>query len=253
MLSENNREITVLDKSNLDECLSDLGKEYRRLAGKRMPAEIILVGGAAVIANYDFRPRTQDVDAMICGAGAIKDAAHNVAEKRNLSYDWLNTDFTNTSSYSPKLRQYSKYYKQFSNVLTVRTVSSEYLIAMKLCSDREYKHDQSDIAGILNEHEKSKNPISLQQIRTAVIDLYGSWDYLPENSRSYIEKIYENKNFEQTYHQMEASEKQTKRLLSDFEEKYPGVLKQSNLSEITAKLRAKDTAKAVDAAPDDRS
>ena len=44
-----------------------------------------------------------------------------------------------TLSYSPKLEQYSVYYKSFYGVLNVRTISAEYLIAMKLCSGRKYK------------------------------------------------------------------------------------------------------------------
>ena len=38
---------TVFKKENLDQCLKELAKEYKRLVGKQMPAEIILVGGAA--------------------------------------------------------------------------------------------------------------------------------------------------------------------------------------------------------------
>lgn len=52
-----------------------------------------------------------------------------------------------TASYTPKLRYYSKYYKTFSNVLTVRTVTAEYLVAMKLKSGRKYKNDLSDVVG----------------------------------------------------------------------------------------------------------
>lgn len=48
MSSENTNYFT---KENLDDYLKELGKEYRRLNGKSMPAEIILIGGAAIIAN----------------------------------------------------------------------------------------------------------------------------------------------------------------------------------------------------------
>lgn len=34
--------------------LKELAKEFRKLNGKTMPAEIILIGGAAVLANYGF-------------------------------------------------------------------------------------------------------------------------------------------------------------------------------------------------------
>ena len=39
-----------------------------------------------------------------------------------------------------------KYYKTFSNVLQVRTISAEYLIVMKLMAGRQYKNDLSNPA-----------------------------------------------------------------------------------------------------------
>ena len=42
-----------------------------------------------------------------------------------------------TSSYSPKPDEHSEYYKTFSNIVTIRTVRAEYLIAMKLCAGRQ--------------------------------------------------------------------------------------------------------------------
>ena len=98
MSSENTNYFT---KENLDDYLKELGKEYRRLNGKGMPAELILIGGASVLINYGFRNMTTD---------------------------------------------------------------SEYLIAMKLRSGRQYKSDLSDVLGILAEHEKEGTPLSMKQI-----------------------------------------------------------------------------------------
>lgn len=49
MSSEN---MNFFTKENLNTYLKELGKEYRRLNGKTIPAEIVLIGGAAIIANY---------------------------------------------------------------------------------------------------------------------------------------------------------------------------------------------------------
>ena len=127
---------TVFKKENLDQCLKELAKEYKRLVGKQMPAEIILVGGAAILENYGFRDMTTDVDAVIEAASAMKDAIRTVGDRLGLPYGWLNADFQNTGSYSPRLRlrQYSTHYRTFSGILEIRTVSAEYLIAMKLRS-----------------------------------------------------------------------------------------------------------------------
>ena len=116
-----------------------------------MKAVITLIGGAAILANYGFRDNTYDVDAIIQASSAMKDAINRVGDKFGLPNGWLNADFTGTSSYSPKLTTFSTYYMTFSNVLTVRTISGSYLVAMKLMASRQYKNDISDIVGILQE------------------------------------------------------------------------------------------------------
>ena len=139
---------TPFTKSNLDFCLRELAKEFRRLNDKVIPGEIILIGGASVIANYGFRDLTYDIDALITTSSAMSDAIRNTGDKLNLPTGWLNTDFVKTRSYSSELCRFSINYRTFSNILTVRTIASEYLIAMKLMSGRQYKYDLSDVVGI---------------------------------------------------------------------------------------------------------
>lgn len=47
--------VNTFTKDNLDNYLKELAKEYRKLVGKNMPAEIILIGGASILTNYGFR------------------------------------------------------------------------------------------------------------------------------------------------------------------------------------------------------
>jgi hypothetical protein len=182
----------TFNKENLDSYLNDLSKKYKKLGGRNMPAEIILVGGAAVIEKYGFRDMTTDIDAVINAASMMKDAINQTGDEAGLPNGWLNTDFTKTASYSKNLLKHSVYYKTFNQTLSVRIVTSEYLIAMKLCSGREYKNDLSDIAGILMEHEKAGNPISYEQIDKAVKDLYGDWDSIPKESVEFLHDTMEH-------------------------------------------------------------
>lgn len=92
--------------------------------------------------GYGFREMTMDVDAVIHASSAMKEAAGKVGDRYNLPYGWLNSDFMRTDSYSPKLEQFSVYYKTFSNILRIRTVSAEYLI-VELCM--QYENDMIKI------------------------------------------------------------------------------------------------------------
>ena len=64
----------VFTKENLNTYLKELAKEYRKLNGKNMPADIVLIGGAAILANYGFREMTTDIDAVIGSASSMKES-----------------------------------------------------------------------------------------------------------------------------------------------------------------------------------
>ena len=234
MLSEKQIEFT---KENIDTYLKEVAKEYRKQIGKSMPAEIILIGGASVLVNYEFRDMTTDIDALIQAASVMKDVINLVGDRYHLPNGWLNQDFIRTESYSPELVRFSEYYRTYSNVLTVRTVAAEYLIAMKLRSGRQYKSDLSDVLGILAEHEKNGNPITLERIRKAVSDLYEDWNALPEVSQNFISNVMRDGHFGELYAQTIIGEKETKELLIKFEQDYPGVTKEGNVNKTAENLQ----------------
>ena len=223
---------TPITKENLDTYLKELAKQFRKLNGKAMPAEITLIGGASILINYGFRDSTYDVDALIHASSAMKDAINYVTDTLGLPNGWLNEDFKNTKSYTPRLVNYSKYYRTFSNVLTVRTITGEYLVAMKLMAYRQYKHDISDIVGILREQQNSGDPLTLERIDKAVKDLYDNWDNMPENAKNMIESILANEDMDALYEAYANEEATAKDALITFEDKYPDVLKEDNLADI---------------------
>ena len=235
-------------KENLDGYLRELAKEFRKKNGNKMSAEIILIGGASILINYGFREMTYDMDAIIKSSGAMKEAINTVGDRLELPVGWLNTDFANTKSYTPRLVEYSKYYKTFANILQVRTVSAEYLVAMKLMAGRQYKNDLSDIVGILIEQEERKKPLSFEVIQKAIVDLYDSYDKVPEDSRVFMEAIYNKEDLHDFYRQCREIEQENKDTLVGFQENYPGVLNGDNLADVLKAARAKKEAQAIEKA-----
>lgn len=233
-------ETNVFKKSNLDLYLKELAKEYKKLAGRNVSAEIILIGGAAIIESYGFRDITTDVDAIIRATSTIKDAINHVGDRFALPNGWLNADFQMTGSYTSKLLQYSSFYKTFNQILDVRVVTGEYLVAMKLRAFRHYKNDLSDIIGVLAEHEKNGDPLSLERIENAVINLYGSWNDFPNGAKEFITDTLSSGNYEKVYENVRQKEIEAKNDLIDFENKYPGALRTDNVDDVLQTLRAKN-------------
>lgn len=227
---------------HLETYLNELGKEFRKLNGSVTPAEIILIGGAANLANYGFRDMTTDINAIIRASSPMKDAINRVGDRFNLPNGWLNAEIMHTGSYSPKLIEVSKYYRTFSHVLEVRTVSAEYLVAMKLRSGRKYKYDMSDVVGILEEHEKRGTALTFEAIDNAVEKLYGGWEDIPKDSRNFLESVMRGGNYSELYASVKTEEGRLKDILIRFENENPNVLKEDNLGSILETLKKKQEA-----------
>ena len=230
---------TPFTRDNLNEYLKALAKEFRRLNGTKTPAEIILIGGAAILVKYGFRELTYDVDAVIIASSAMKEAINIIGDKFNLPKGWLNADFKQTESYSNKLFTVSVYYMTYLNILQVRVVTAEYLVAMKLMSGRRYKNDISDVYGILWEHQKNGTPISKEMIEQAIIELYGDVANLPESSIRLMEKAFEDGDFENMYKQSHVDEKEAKEIILEFNEKYPHTLTTENIDSVLEQMKRK--------------
>ena len=229
----------TFNKENLDFYLRELAKEYRKLSGKRTKAEIILVGGAAVLTNYGFREMTTDIDAVISASDAMKDAINHVGDRYHLPNGWLNADFITTASYSSELVIHSEYVCTRSNIIEIRTIKGAYLIAMKLVSGRRYKADLSDIIGVLYERQLAGDPIDFEMVDHAVTELYGSWDKVDDYARAVLEKALESPDLKTLFETQMAEENQAKGSILEIEQKYPELINEDNINDIIEQARAK--------------
>ena len=120
-----------------------------------------------------------------------------------------------------------------------RKRNGEYLVAMKLRSGRQYKFDLSDIIGILWEQDKNGDPLSLERIKKAVEDLYGSYDVLSEDMKQFVEKAVRDRKYEETFARVCRAEAENKENLLEYQEEKPGVINSDNVNDIIAALRRK--------------
>lgn len=192
------------NRSNIDHYLYLIAKEYKKINRANPEAEIIIVGGAAMIMNYNFRDTTTDIDSIISAASSMKDIINRVGDENGLANGWLNDDFKNTSSYSHKLVECSRFYKRFCNCLNVRIVSDEYLLAMKVRSARIYKHDLSDMIGIIKEHQEMSRELNFQLLNEAYYKLYN--EEIPAEMKNKLQDIFEYEDLEELFYSTKEEE-----------------------------------------------
>jgi hypothetical protein len=230
----------LITRADLDQYLFNLAKEYKRLAKKNaISLEIILVGGASILLNYDFRVSTTDVDALFPTAAVFKQAIKSVGDKFELDSKWFNADFMKTTSYSDKLREHSVFYRDYLKVLSVRTIKSEYLIAMKLMAGRMHKNDLSDIVGILGECQKRNEELSKTLIQNSVIELYGSLDLVDDITWMIFDQIMEDGDFKKLFNVYREIEIENRESLIDFEKEERPILTNENFKDILQAIKNK--------------
>jgi hypothetical protein len=104
------------------------------LESRRHRAEMVVVGGAALVLLFHARESTKDVDAYFVKpeASVMREAAEAVANLLNLPSDWLNDG---AKGYLVGITTGEVLYA--SEALTVRAASIEQLLAMKLAAWRD--------------------------------------------------------------------------------------------------------------------
>jgi hypothetical protein len=117
------------------------------LARRDQRAEIVIVGGAALVLMFEARNSTKDVDAFFVRpeASVVRDAAEAVASRLDLPDDWLNDG---AKGYLVGLTTGQTLFD--SRALNVRAASTEQLLAMKLAAWRD-AIDRSDARLLLSQ------------------------------------------------------------------------------------------------------
>jgi hypothetical protein len=120
-----------LSASDIQRAFAALSGELER-RGRR--AEIVVVGGAALVLLFGARESTKDVDAYFVTpeASVIREAAEAVANRLDLPDDWLNDG---AKAYLVAVTTGEMLYE--SNALEVRAASNAQLLAMKLAAWRD--------------------------------------------------------------------------------------------------------------------
>jgi hypothetical protein len=224
------------NRSNIDHYLYLVAKEYKKENRSNPEAEIIIVGGASMIMNYSFRDTTTDIDSIIRASSSMKDVINKIGDENGLGTGWLNEDFKNTVSYSYKLIENSRFYKKFCNCLSVRTVSDEYLLAMKVRSARIYKHDLSDIIGIIKEHQEMGKEITFELLNEAYRKLYD--EDISEQMADKLNEIFKHNDLEELFYSTKEEENKNLEAVKRAEAEYKDAVNEKNINSFIEHFRS---------------
>lgn len=132
----------MLSNKEIDKYLLEIN-EY--LTKEKKTGDIILAGGAVMTLVYGARESTKDIDALFKPSSEMRDIIGKIAKKYNLSNDWLNDSVKGFFTSEMK----TTIYKKYSN-LTIYTLDTEAMLALKLTSARFDSKDQEDSIFLMN-------------------------------------------------------------------------------------------------------
>jgi hypothetical protein len=165
----------------------------------------------------------------------MKDVINKIGDENGLGTGWLNEDFKNTVSYSYKLIENSRFYKKFCNCLSVRTVSDEYLLAMKVRSARIYKHDLSDIIGIIKEHQEMGKEITFELLNEAYRKLYD--EDISEQMADKLNEIFKHIDLEELFYSTKEEENKNLEAVKRAEAEYKDAVNEKNINSFIEHFR----------------
>ena len=120
--------------------LNYLKKVADELEKRGLSGEVILAGGASMCLIHEARDATKDVDALYEPKDVINEIAVSIADSENLPHDWLNDSVKGFINANAPIETYLDI-----GSLHIQTVTTEYLLAMKLMSARYGEKDSEDI------------------------------------------------------------------------------------------------------------
>ncbi len=131
-----------MERSELIEALSEVGRE---LELRGVIARLYVVGGALMVLAHNSRDATMDVDGDFYPLDVVLEVAHEVAERRGLPAEWLNSA---ASGFIPvfKSPDWRPLY-QFGR-LEILGADNRTMLAMKIRASRG-RRDEPDIAFLL--------------------------------------------------------------------------------------------------------
>ena len=142
-----------------------------------------MIGGAAMMFEYDAGRETEDVDCIIedYREEVIEAAEQVAAEEPGIPYDWLNED-ARRSKLLPTKPDPDKRDSYNGSRITVTSAGARRLLAMKLDSNRE--KDVEDILTLL----KITSTVSVSEAQDVYAETYGEKAF-PDEAAQIVERI----------------------------------------------------------------
>jgi hypothetical protein len=166
-----------MKRDEILEALNEVGIELERRA---ISARVLLVVGAVMVLAHGTRDATDDIDGDFCPRGEVRAVAQEVAVRRGLSSDWLNSA---ALGFIPVFKEPDWQPVVKLGSLEVAVADDRTMLAMKIRASRG-RRDEPDLAVLLK-----KCAVTSVDQAFELYDEYFPEDPAPKRSRLMLEHL----------------------------------------------------------------
>lgn len=153
-----------------------------KLQENKLELTLNIYGGTVMMACFDARPATKDIDALFDTSSIINNILLDIAESYDLDKDWINQDIREPLKYIKKENLKEIY--RFKN-LKVLAPSAEQMLAMKILSSRPEPYRDFDDSEYLIKYLKIE---TLEDV-IKIFDKYIGRRYLGDRQKMFLNYV----------------------------------------------------------------
>ncbi len=163
--------MTLENKFSVDDLrmiLSAVAEEYDKRKGE--PLIVVIIGGSAAVFQFDFYTTTRDIDYLLEKPSPLfLECVKSVGERLNLQGRWMHEQSVTREKYAVGLKKVffsgSTPLPIKSERVSFRVQGRDWYLALKIASFRRYRHDATDILGLLIEEKSQGRKITGADIK----------------------------------------------------------------------------------------
>ncbi len=156
--------------------LAAVAEEYDKREGE--PLTVVIIGGSAAVFQFDFYTTTRDIDYMLEKPSPLfLECVKSVGERLNLQGRWMHEQSVAREKYAVGLKKVffsgSTPLPIKSERVSFRVQGRDWYLAIKAKVFRRYRHDATDILGLLIEEKSQGRKITGADIKNFYDGIYG--------------------------------------------------------------------------------
>lgn len=180
----------IFSTDEMKSILTELATEYDKTSGE--PLTVLIVGGSAAIFHFDFKKVTKDIDIILSKASPIFEECKEIISNRfSVFFDKALFEVRENSPehFEKVILEETFPLDTSSKKLSFRVLNKKATVGYYMYGFRRYRHDFSNILGMLIEERKKGNPLTANDLENYFEEIYAGCVSLRDEAKNFLKTL----------------------------------------------------------------